>query len=120
MSTAAEDLRAALLAYAPLVALVGQRIRQDQGAESDNYPLVVFKQTGNEVTRGLDGSFHARAEDFQVESWGATRAQSYAVHSLVEAALMLADMEPDPADPDAIDPEIGARACVWNVRIWTT
>lgn len=117
--SAADDLRAALLAHAPLTAMVQQRVRQDFGHESDDYPFVVFKQTGNEPIRGLDGSLHARAEDFQVESWGATRADSAALHALVEDALHLADMDPDPADPDAIDPDIGARACVWNVRIWT-
>lgn len=117
--SAAEDLRAALLAHAPLAAAVQQRVRQDFGDEGDAYPFVVFKQTGNEPFRGLDGSLHARAEDFQVESWGTTRAESAAIHVLVEAALHVADMDPDPADPDGIDPEIGARACVWNVRIWT-
>lgn len=119
MTTAADDLRAALVAHAPLTAVVQQRIRQDIGDEDDAYPLVVFKQTGQESIRGLDGSLHARADDFQVESWGATRAESAAVHELVEAALLAADIECDPADPEAIDPEIGARACVWNVRIWT-
>jgi hypothetical protein len=117
--SAAEDLRTALAGYAPLTALVQQRIRQDFGNESDDYPFVAFKQTGNEPIRGLDGTLHARAEDFQVESWGTTRAESAAIHALVEEALHLADLDPDPADPDAIDPDIGARACVWNVRIWT-
>lgn len=118
--SAAEDLRVALLAHTPLTAIVGQRVRQDFGDEGDAYPFVVFKQTGNTPIRGLDGSLHARSEDFQVESWGATRAASAALHVVVEAALLASDIECDPADPDAIDPDIGARACVWNVRIWTT
>lgn len=117
--SAAEDLRAALLDHAPLDTAVGGRVRQDLGDEADDYPFVIFKQTGNEPIRGLDGSLHARAEDFQIESWGATRAESYTVHALVEDALLAADIECDPADPDAIDPDIGARAGVWNVRIWT-
>jgi hypothetical protein len=117
--SAAEDLRAALVAYAPLVSEVGDRVREDTGNEDDDYPFLVFRQTGNNPIRGLDGSLHARAEDFQIESWGATRAQSMAVHALVEEALLEADLECDPADPNAIDPDIGARAGVWNVRIWT-
>ena len=118
--SAASDLRAALLAHTPLTALVGQRVRQDFGDESDDYPFVIFKQTGNNPIRGLDGTLHARAEDFQVESWGTTRAASAAIHELVEAALLAADIECDPAEADAIDPEVWAKACIWNVRIWTT
>lgn len=117
--SAADDLRAALVAHAPLVALVGQRVRQDMANENDAYPLVVFKQSGKESIRGLDGSLHARVDQFQVESWGETRAQSAQLHDLVEEALLEADIECDPADPEALDPELGARACVWNVRIWT-
>lgn len=118
--SAASDLRDALLAHTPLTDLVGQRVRQDFGDESDAYPFVIFKQTGMESIRGLDGSLHARTDDFQVESWGTTRAASAAIHEVVEAALLAADIECDPAEPDAIDPEVWAKACIWNVRIWTT
>ncbi len=117
--SAAEDLRTALLAHAALTAVIGSRVRQDIGAAADDYPFVIFKQTGDAPERGLDNSLHARAEDFQIESWGETRAQSHQVHRLVEDALAAADLYPDPADPDAIDPDIGARACVWNLRMWT-
>lgn len=117
--SAAEELRAALIAHAPLLALVGQRVRFDVAHQDDAYPLIVLRQTGNDPARGLDGSLHCRRESFQVESWGETRSGSAAVHTLVEAALDLADMSPEPADPDSLDPEVGARACVWNVDIWT-
>lgn len=116
--SAADDLRAALLAHAPLTALVGQRVRQDMADEGDEYPLVVFKQSRKESIRGLDGSLHARVDDFQVESWAETRAAAAELHDLVEEALIEADIECDPADPEALEPELGARACVWNVRMW--
>ena len=118
--SAAEDLRTALLDYSALDTAVGGRVRQDMGDADDDYPFVIFRQTRNEPIRSLDGTLLARAEDFQIESWGATRAASYTVHALVEAALLAADIECDPADPDALDPEVGAKAGVWNVRIWTT
>ncbi len=118
--SAATDLLTILLADTALTAVVGQRIREDFGDASDDYPFVVVKQTGNEPIRGLDGSLHARAEDFQIESWGVTRAASAAVHDLVEAALIAEEIECDPAEPNAIDPEVWAKACIWNVRIWTT
>lgn len=118
--SAAEDLRTALLAHTALTDEVGQRVRQDLGDADDDYPFVVFKQTGKESIRGLDGSLHARVDEFQVESWGTTRAESAALHDIVEAALLAAGIECDPAEPDAIDPDIWAKACIWNVRIWTT
>ena len=118
--SAADDLRTALLAHTALTDVVGQRVRQDFGDADDDYPFIVFKQTGQESTRGLDGTLLARSDDFQVESWGTTRAASAAIHDLVEAALLAADIECDPAEPEAIDPEVWAKACIWNVRIWTT
>lgn len=118
MSEAAEELRAALLAWPPLVSLVGSRVREDLGVEGDAYPFVVFKQVGDIPHRNLDGSLHARQETFQVESWGMTRAQSAQVHRVVEDALAAAGLAPEAADPNALDPEIGARAGVWNVDIW--
>lgn len=117
--SAFDDLLAALLADAALTAEVGARIREDIGSADDDYPFVVIKQTGKESPRGLDGTRLARIDDFQVESWGTTRTDSAAIHDLVEEALMAADIECDPAEPNAIDPEVWARACIWNVRIIT-
>lgn len=114
-----EDLRAALLAHAPLVAVIRQRARFDMARQGDDYPLVVMRQTANEPIRGLDDSLHARREAFQVESWGTTREQSDQVHRLVEDALVAADMAPDPASPDGIDPEVWAAAGIWNVELWS-
>lgn len=117
--SAATDLRAALVDAPALAALVGQRVRFDEASQDDTYPFIVLRQAGNEPIRGLDGSLHCRRETFQVESWGETRQQSAQVHAAVEAALDAADMAPEPADPDGLDPDVGARACVWNVEIWT-
>lgn len=119
MSAAAEQLRAALVAHAPLLALVGPRVRFDTAHQDDPAPFVILRQIGNEPIRGLDGSLHARRETFHVESWADTRSQAAALHDLAEAALLAADMAPDAADPDALDPDVGARACVWVVEVWT-
>lgn len=119
MTTAAEDLRAALVADAALTALVGSRIRFDLAAEDDPTPFVVLRQVINEPIRGLDRSLHARRNVFQVECWSDTRAGAAQVMDLAEAALLAADMEPEQSDPDALDPDIGARAGVWTVEIYT-
>ena len=120
MTTAAADLRAALVAHAPLASVVGDRVRFDMGREGDPHPLVVLRQVADQPERGLDGSLHGRLETFEVESWADTRAQAASVHRLVEAALAAAEFDVEAADPDAIDPEVGARACVWSVPIWST
>lgn len=119
MTAANETLRNSLLADASLVAAVGQRVRFDLGLEADTYPLLILRQVADIPYRGIDGSLHARQETFQVESWGLTRSDSAAVHRLVEAALANAGLAPTAADPDALDPDTAARACVWNVDIWS-
>lgn len=117
--TAATDLRAVLAAHAGLVALVSDRIRADLADELDATPFVVFKRVGIEPTYGLDNSELARKETFQVECWGDTRGSSSDVAEQVIAALKAAGLPPSPSDPDALDPDIGARAVVLNVEIWT-
>ena len=117
--SAADDLRAALLAHAPLVSRIGQRVRQDMGKEKDPFPYVIFRQVADKPERGIDGSLHARREVFQVESWGKTREESAEIHRLVEAALDVVELWPEEADPEALDPDVGARACVWTVDIWS-
>lgn len=119
MTTPAEDLRAALVAHAPLTALVGHRVRADLANADDADPFVVFKRVSFEKITGLDGTVHARRDTFQIECWGKTRSQSSEVADLADAALRAADLDPDQSDPDAIDPEIGARAVVLNVDLWT-
>ncbi len=114
------DLRATLLTYAGLTALVGvDGVFVDEATPSRAFPYVILRQVGNEPTRGLDGSLHARRETFHAESWGTTRQASNDVHQQVEAALVLAGEAPEAADPDGLDPEVGVRACVWIVDVWT-
>lgn len=119
MTTPAEDLRQVLADHAPLVAMVGQRIRADLARAEDELPFVVFKRASFEKVTGLDGSVHARRDTFQIECWGKTRADSSTLADLVDDALRAGDLDPDESDPDSIDPEVGARAVVLNVDIWT-
>lgn len=117
--TPAESLRKVLTDHAPLVGLVGGRVRVDLGNEEDVYPFVVFKRVSFEKVTGLDGTVHARRDTFQVECWAGTRTASSALAEVVDDALRSGDLDPDESDPDAIDPSIGARAVVLNVDVWT-
>jgi hypothetical protein len=116
--TAAESLRADLMAYAPLVSLTQSRIRSDLADADDAFPFVVFKRVGIEPHYGLNNDMLGRKDNFQIECWGMTRSQSSDVAELVILALALAGLPIEPADPDAIDPQIGARAVVLNVDLW--
>lgn len=120
MSTGS-TLRTNLLAYAGLTALVGaDGVFIDQAPGSRPLPYVIIRQIGDNPERGLDGTLHARQEVFHAESWGITRESSNAIHRQVEAALVALGDAPEAADPDGLDPDVGARACVWVVDIWTT
>jgi hypothetical protein len=119
MTTPAEELRTALLASDAVRALVKDRIRSDIGLEGDAYPLIVFKRSNFTVETGLDNSVHARSDTFAVECWADTRAKALDVADAVLEALLVADMPPDPSDPDAIDPEQDARCVPFNVTLWT-
>jgi len=115
--TAAEELRDVLTGDAALAAMV-TAVRADLAIETDAYPFIVFKRVGIEPLFGLDNTLHLTKETFQVECWGEHRSQSSDIAELAIAALIAAGMPPSPSDPDAIDPEIGARAVVLNVEIF--
>jgi hypothetical protein len=117
--TAAEELRAALLAYAPLVALVGQRIRSDLAKEGDTPPVVIFRRFAIAKEYGLDNTVLATRETFQIECWGETRDKSSDVAELVIDALAAADLPIEESDPDSLDPNTALRAVVLNVDIWS-
>ena len=119
MTTSTELLRNTLLADGGVAAMVGTRVWVDLAPERPTYPFVIVRRVANTPLRGLNGSLHARLEQFHAESWGASREQSQDLHDAVEAALVTADLAPAEADPDGLDPEVGARACVWVVDMWT-
>lgn len=115
------SLRTGLLAHAGLVALVGPSgVYVDMAPGSKPFPYVILRQVRNDPIRGLDGSLHARQEVFHAESWHDTREVANQVHTQVENALAALGHEPEAADPDGLDPDVGARACVWIVDVWTT
>lgn len=113
------DLQQLLLADAQMVNLVADRVYVDEAPAEASMPLVILKQIADRPIRGLDNSLHARQEVVQLESWHERRALAQEVHRAVELVLAGAGMPPDEADPDSLDPDVGARACVWNVDVWT-
>nr|WP_297526950.1 DUF3168 domain-containing protein [uncultured Roseateles sp.] len=112
-------IKAALEGDAELVAAVGGRIRVDFARENDAYPFVVYKRSALDREKGLDGKVQAEMETFEIECWADTRDASVGISELAMAALDAADLDPEEAQPDGVDPELLKRATVLSVQVWT-
>ncbi|WP_349745237.1 tail completion protein gp17 [Roseateles cavernae] len=117
MSTSHQDLRAALLAFPGLTALVGQSVHIDFAPAEAPQPFVVVKGDGIEYIRGLDGSRHGQIERFDVEAWADRRSVAVAVSEQCLLALEAASYWPESKQPDGIDPELLERVCVLTLEI---
>lgn len=118
--SAAEDLRAALVASAPLVALVGQRMRTDAAEQADAFPYVVFRRKTVQREFSLDNTLLAAREVFEIECWAERRLAAVEIEEAVVTALLAAGLVPDDNDPDALDPEVDLRCAIVNVSLWST
>jgi len=82
------DFRAALVAYAPLTALVGTttRIAKNAVDQTAVLPIVVFSAL-HDLTPSLDGTTLGTQATFTVECWAETAVDAAAVADQVAAAL---------------------------------
>ena len=109
-------LRAVLLAYAPLTALVGQRIFPDGIEESVTLPAGVLTVTGTEPIRTLDGLRHGAWVNLSLQFWAATRTTADACSEAAQDAISAAGE--DVVDvADAADLETGHYASVLTIRM---
>lgn len=81
------DLRALLLAAAPVTALVGQRIAADRIEQGAARPFIVFTRTATERTRTLDGVVRAVQVTLELQCWADTRASAEAVAEAAQTAI---------------------------------
>lgn len=122
--SAETSFRAALLAHAPLVALVQQRVSANAANQGDALPYVAF-QAAHEPQRGVDGSKQVDQVTFTVYCWANTAAAAKAVGDAVEAAVE-AYMVTAPATVsayvqsrvDGFDGELGLDGDVLTVEWW--
>lgn len=99
------DLRQALLAHAPLVAVVpAARISVDLVEQGVDRPYIVLNKQREEPDQGLDNTVFGTDYTFDVQVVGTTRANAIQVKDLVRAALRAAGIPPDEGvgayDPD--------------------
>ena len=87
--SAESDLRAVLLAHAPLVAAVpAARISIDAVAQDQARPYIAFSTQNDEATFDLNNTLLGRVTSIDVQIVGRTRAEAITVRELVEAALL--------------------------------
>lgn len=115
--SAKTDLRAALAAYAPLTALVGDHISADRIDQDAGRPFVVFTQTGQDKHRALDGSSHGTQTAIELQCWGDTRTSADAVADAVEAALD-ALYQHSTNRADGYDGDLDLEAAILTVDWW--
>lgn len=85
--SAETDFRAALVAHAPLVALVGTRIAQNAVPDGSAMPCVVYASTRVQDYH-LDNSVGAMNVQFDVQCWGDTGADAAGVADEVQDAIL--------------------------------
>lgn len=112
------QLRTALLAHAPLVALVGQRIYPDAIEETAALPAGVLTVTSTEPIRTLDGLRHGAWVNLSLQFWSASRSTADACSEAAQDAISAAGE--DVVDvADVADLETGNYATVLTVHMLT-
>lgn len=82
------DVRAALLAHAPLAALVVDRVSQDAAPDGTTYPLVLFSVRRDSVN-ALDGGLLIDQATVALQCWAETGASAEAVADAARDAMAL-------------------------------
>lgn len=80
------EFRAALLAHAPLAALVAGGVVQDALPEGDLYPIVVYS-VRHDRTHGIGNEVLVNQCAIAVQCWAETGAEAEELADAVEAAL---------------------------------
>jgi len=90
------DIRAALIGYAPLTALVPEaRIALDLVEQDTPRPYIVLSKVRDDEDLGLDGTVFGVDYGFELQIVGTSRANALQVKTQARAALRAADFPPD-------------------------
>lgn len=123
MSTEVKNLIGARLAgYAPLVALVGNRIGPVEAEEDSELPHVVFFQFGGRSERTYKGEAEQEIE-IEIDCVAATYTVAQAVANVVETVMrgveVLGDRRVEALDRDDMyDPGTERHYVVLQYQIW--
>lgn len=111
------DLRALLVAYAPLTALVSTRVAADRIDQGAARPFVVYTRTGTEPVQTLLGAVVGTKASFDVQVWADTRLVAEAVADAVQDALV-ADARAITSRSSGYDADLDLEATVISVDWW--
>lgn len=113
------EVRAALVAHAPLLAVVpASRISVDALPESTPMPYIAFSKQGEQRELGLGGAVLGVQTTIDVQCVADTRTQALAVADLVRAALAAVG-QPSASGSGAYDPELQVEVEVVSTT-WLT
>lgn len=115
--SAESDFRAALLAHAPLVALVGQRIAQNAIEQGQPAPYITFTAS-HAPEYGMGGALLGDVVTIEAQCWAKTAVQAAQVADAATASLALVDAAPTQR-ATGYDPELGLDAIVLT-SVWIT
>ncbi len=87
------ELRAALVADAAVLALVGQQVAQDRAEEKWSRPYVVFGRTGSEDELTEDNEVMASKVTLEIQAWADERSEAEALADACKAAVLEAGAE---------------------------
>lgn len=114
------DLRAALLAAAPLTALVGQRVAAGVMPEGESRPYVTFALVGGQRAGSLVAPGTLRNARMQISCWSPSYAQAkqiaQAAQDAVEASVLFDAIFN--GDQDLYDPTTKLHYVALDYSIW--
>lgn len=117
--SAETDMRALLVAHAPLTALVAGRVALNAVPENSAHPLVVFT-TAQVPDLALDNTVLGTLVTHSVQCWGITSAAAQAVADAVRGALAANANYVVLGEASAFDEELGLDAVQLTVERWIT
>lgn len=111
------DFRAAMLAHAPLVALIDDRLALNVAPDTDVLPLVVFS-VRTDRTLGLSGALHGNRGSIDVQVWAASAAGARQVaDELIAAVATVPDKAVVTDHRDTYEPDMKLDGVLLSV-VW--
>lgn len=112
------QLRALLVASAPVTALVGTRVSADRAEQGAAMPFLVFARTGTQPVQFLDGSVPLSQASIDVQCWAETRAGADALADAVTTAIRGVVRQTVPGRAAVYDTDLDAHGTILNVNWW--
>lgn len=112
------QLRALLVASAPVTALVGTRVSADRAEQGAIMPFVVFARTSTQPVQFLDGSVPLSQASIDVQCWAKTRAGADALADVVTTAIRGVIRQTVPGRSAVYDSDLDVHGTILNVNWW--